>query len=370
MAQSRFARERFGTRPGVSILEVLFAIMITSIGLMGAIAIFPAAMMQARRGAQADATAVAGITNVHAFDAQGMRQPAKWLYYNGSAFAQVADPDGTMAYCIDPRFVAANLNDSKAHKFPYDSSSSLMGRVTLSNGIGTTNYMGKLLADLNFQIDDDISYDRFRDGVVVRDNTLQAASIFVRDGSSNALKRQSEGHMSWMATLAPKLERMPTGGVLEDRYVLSIVVFYDRPGDLTADSTGDRLATEWALKINSGDFHDAGINGGSVTLTENSTSLTADERARRLNIHAGQWVMLRAKTRGTASGTNRDMPLCRWYRVMDADEPDTSANTVEVTLAGSDWETSQTDPANEAEVIVCQGVVAVYEKTIKLEPKE
>ncbi|WP_425615627.1 hypothetical protein NA78x_005556 [Anatilimnocola sp. NA78] len=368
MAQVFVQHGQRATR-GVSLLEVLFAILITSIGLMGAIAIFPAAMMQARKGAQADSTTHGGITSIHAFDAEGMRRPDRWLYHNGTAYTQVATPNGSIAYCIDPRFIAANPNDANAHKFPYNSSSSVMGRVTLNNGIlNSTTPMSKLMADLHFEISDDLSFDRFRDGVVVRDNTLQAASIFVRDGSNNALKRQTEGHMTWMATLSPKLERMPNGSTFEDRYVLSVVVFYDRPGDLKADTTGDRLATEWELRINNTGFYDGGVNGGSVQLTDNSTSLTAEERARRLDIRSGQWVMLRSST--SAGSPAKSMPLCRWYRVVDADEPDTSTNTVDVTLSGSDWETAQTSPANTADVVVMQGVVAVFEKTIKLEPKQ
>ena len=45
------------TRAGVSIIEVVFAILITSIGLLGAIALFPVALAQARKGLQYDAAA-------------------------------------------------------------------------------------------------------------------------------------------------------------------------------------------------------------------------------------------------------------------------------------------------------------------------
>lgn len=379
MARLRFTTATHHQAPaGVSLLEVLFAILITSIGLMGAIAIFPAAMMQARRGAQADAAAAAGGSLIHAFDAQGMRQAARWLTYNNSttSYNVVANPDGSTAYCIDPRFVAANSNNTKANSFPFDTvSSTQMTRVTLSNGTGTTSAMNSLLSNLQFQLEDDLAYDRFRDGVVARDNTLQAASIFERNSSNTALKRQANGHFSWMATLSPKLERLPTGGALEDRYVLSVVVFHNRPGDLTAGT--DRIASEWPLKIRSGDFFGAGINGGEVRLTEETSTtpaLTTDERLRRLDLKPGQWVMLMSKTQQTVTSsgggsTTKTMPLCRWYRVVDADDPDETNFNVDVTLAGSDWEYDKTTPSGEADVVVCEGVIAVYEKTIKLEPR-
>ena len=52
----------------------------------------PAAVLQTKRGMQADAVAMGGSKNIHAFDAEGMRQPAGWLQYSGSAYAQVRCP--------------------------------------------------------------------------------------------------------------------------------------------------------------------------------------------------------------------------------------------------------------------------------------
>src|SRR5687768_16617309 len=99
-SSSRF-RKPVALARGVSILEVLFAILITSIGLMGAIAVFPAAMSQARRGQQADATAIAGLKCLHDFDAMGMRRPDRWLYYSASStpkYQAVTTVDGTRAF--------------------------------------------------------------------------------------------------------------------------------------------------------------------------------------------------------------------------------------------------------------------------------
>jgi Tfp pilus assembly protein PilV len=41
-------------RHGVSILEVMFAILVTAIGLLGALTVFPVASMIARKGKVAD----------------------------------------------------------------------------------------------------------------------------------------------------------------------------------------------------------------------------------------------------------------------------------------------------------------------------
>jgi hypothetical protein len=163
-----------------------------------------------------------------------------------------------------------------------------------------------------------------------------------------------------MATLSPKLERLPTGSPLEDRYILSIVVFQDRPTELGSAYP----ASEWTVNVTP---HGGWVNGGDVTLTApttlpNGIATSADA----VDVRAGQWIMLVAQT---DTGTNgRRMPLCRWYRVIDADGPDTSTTpaTCAVTLAGADFTDFTNGPQPVA--IICKGVVAVYEKTITLEP--
>jgi type II secretory pathway pseudopilin PulG len=342
-------------RRGVSILEVLFAIMISAIGLMGAIAVFPAALLQTKRGQQADMTSAAAQEITHAFDAAGMRKASRWLDNNG---ARIADPDGSFAYCIDPRFMAANTGITR---FPNGSGTSRMIRVTLDNGAATATPtpMSALQANLMFGIEDDLAYDRFTGTFNGIDQSTQhAASLFIRDNASprNALKRESHGHMSWMATLSPKIERLQTGGALEDRYVLSVVVFYDRP---QLQATGGYDASEWELNVPN--MWGGGIGGGDVQLREGSTGLTPEEQTRRLTIHRDQWIMLMGNpTPGTGG---RPMTICRWYRVIDSDEP--NGDLVDVTLAGADWEV----PTAQTRAVVAQGVVAVFEKTIKLEPR-
>ena len=68
------------TRGGMTILEVLFAIMITTIGLLGAIAVFPVASQMAKKGRLNDEIAVCADAAVHRFDAQYMRRPDRWIH--------------------------------------------------------------------------------------------------------------------------------------------------------------------------------------------------------------------------------------------------------------------------------------------------
>ena len=68
-------------RSGVTLLEVLWAILVASVGLLGAIAVFPVALSLARKGQVADMTSVGAHVAVHGFDAQYMRRPGRWIYF-------------------------------------------------------------------------------------------------------------------------------------------------------------------------------------------------------------------------------------------------------------------------------------------------
>lgn len=106
---------------GVTIIEVLFAIMITSVGLLGAIALFPVASTQARRARLNDMVGNAGRAAFHDFDTRGMRRPDRWLAWDqiaGSFVTVNFNPtspsprnlQATESFCIDPRMIAAHTS--------------------------------------------------------------------------------------------------------------------------------------------------------------------------------------------------------------------------------------------------------------------
>jgi type II secretory pathway pseudopilin PulG len=118
---SSFVLRPYSRRAGVTIIEVLFAIMITSVGLLGAIALFPVASTQARRARLNDMVGNAGRTAFHDFDTRGMRRPDRWLAWDQikGQFITV-NPGGNSpsnlqsaeSFCIDPRMIAAHTSTS------------------------------------------------------------------------------------------------------------------------------------------------------------------------------------------------------------------------------------------------------------------
>jgi hypothetical protein len=388
-------------RPGVTILEVLFAIMVTAIGLMGAITLLPVAATQARKARTTDAATTAVTAAVGDFDTKGMRMPSRWIGWNqdwdlrasppkpAASFRHLAEmslPYG-VSLCIDPRGIAANDQDNNTRRelstfpytaisaFPYDpitSPAPRMFRVTLSNStlpvISLPSPMGKLIADNLFTFDDDLQYDRPSDQSIVGLQRFE----FLPAATTTVGRRQIEGNLSWMATLVPKLDRYSLSQ--SNEYVLSIVVFHGRPANMgrNPDTNNSPLLldpkNERVLTIPSpGGMPGGGILGGEVLLqTPAATQEDADEL---LDVHTNDWIMLSGQAQHAVpwpSGQVRRINIFKWYRVSDIEFEVTWNGTVGerwVTLAGQDWDTNLAN----IEAVAVEGVVAVVEKTVRLE---
>ncbi len=392
-------------RSGVSLLEVMFAIGVVGVGLLGVIAVLPLALNQVGRGNMADRSSRVGMNAVAEFDLRGMRAPSTWRFPTG---AVVGHPRGlNQAFCIDPRFVAVNgtFNNTiyDASLFPYIKFSSAivpppprMGRVSLTPNpaLTTTGIMTAMQADQIFVADDELTFD------IPGDETLPPVQVF-------GDKRESEGILSWMATVTPKIDN---NRVYKDTYVLSVVVFNRRDAsslgrsqtmfdDINTDGVVDpgedptyneRLV--WIIGNSSNanaapQFHGDGFGGGDVTLE----AATAAE----LELNSGDWVMLMQNLRSTQPFT----PMFRWYRVADTESPywdgsnylegrpidrSLSGNSDRpgmyerhATLIGADWpwlssadwrpDVSGSGRIPVVYATLVTGVVAVYEKTIRLE---
>lgn len=425
---------RLGTRPrGVSLLEVLFAILVTTVGLLGAIAIFPVASSRARQARINDASAVAGRSAVHAFDTRGMRRPDRWYQWNPAA----TPPQFTnkfavgQAYCIDSRFVVRNtgyittITGSRPSGlfpefFPYGSPLNPLGappvprmeRVAFFPGtldrsvppnflrdqfdrrnvlamVGGEPVYGRnlLLADSIFVLDDDLTFlrpgqDELTGLGLPADRSLPAVQPFdPLAGSNQPAMRTAQGRFSWMATVVPKLEP----GAASDEYVLSIVVFYDRPNDLyltpySAGGNENILERTVNVAFNvPGLLVNDGTSGGEVLLYVPANAipagpLTPQEFAQqRLKLRAGDWVMLSGRLLSQGpTPTPAVIDRFQWYRVAHVD-PDVvyqpAGNGLpdryerHATLVGQDWNVNLAFQ----HATLMEGVVGVYEKTIRLE---
>jgi hypothetical protein len=374
------------------------------------------ASAQARKGRLYDAMAVAGRSCVHTFDAMGMRRPDRWYQWNTNPttlptvprFVEITLSPGT-SYCIDSRFVVANYNVANGSVFPYEWQDST---ITTLNNLPTTvatnpaprmtrvaffgqpyidfnstnnQFTGdvqktiagnKLQADNIFFIEDDLAYfrpgtDELPEGTVANaraknDKTLPAVQNydFLPQATTTLSRRQTRGEFSWMATLVPKVDVFT--GVASDQYQLSIVMFHQRPADLALNGEYERV-----VKV----YVEDGNTGGEVLLYWPSTTQTQqfdDIAALRLKLKAGDWVMLA----GNLVVGNTRIPRFQWYRVSDTDEisyepADATINQARyerrATLIGQDWNIDVNSQLQNQQATIVEGVIGVYEKTVRLE---
>lgn len=157
----RIGRRPSVVRPGgrsrgaVTLLEVLFAIGVVLIGLLGVASLVPVALSHAGRGNVADRASILGVRALHDFRVYGMNNPANWRLSNGApvlnpslnAIVAANNPNPlpgapapkpymsgglyldyvpnvfSGAYCLDPEFVAVNraavAPPFNARVFPY-----------------------------------------------------------------------------------------------------------------------------------------------------------------------------------------------------------------------------------------------------------
>ncbi|MDX1946999.1 MAG: hypothetical protein SFU86_16470 [Pirellulaceae bacterium] len=348
-------------RHGMSILEVMFAILVTAIGLLGAIAVIPVANSAARKGLRNDYAAVMGPNAFHAFDSRGLRNPRNWMAFNTTAGQwQPFAPVFGESYCFDPRFVAVNgaapTVQGNPNFFPY----SLVGgprmrRLTVFSGVysggGLPIPATPILANDWFGFPDDLLYDRPKD--------LAARQLF--DSSSNGTlvtSRQSEGMFSWMATVTPRVDRHTMAPTTE--CVLSVVVFHQRPADLSMNAENERVLN--IISMPSG-----GVTGGEVQL--------AADNPNALKLRPNDWLMLGGTARTLLNPPNatpfRDDTEFKWYRVVDCDpevdQPSPGVYTRFVSLTGQDWNPEYITATGFPQATIVEGVVGVYEKTVHLE---
>jgi hypothetical protein len=183
-----------------------------------------------------------------------------------------------------------------------------------------------------------------------------------------------------MATLVPKHELYAPGVVGTDMFILSVIVFHDRPlVDLSIDTAGTEMY-DYSERVARASFADAGgtgfAGGELVLIWPADGSIIGASQAnfeiakKALHVRGGDWIMLG----GHAPSAFGPVPIFRWYRVSEADHEPLYHTTdqhyeVAVSLTGQDWDTSlfATVPGTDPQATIVTGVVGVYEKTVRLE---
>ncbi|MFT5527861.1 MAG: prepilin-type N-terminal cleavage/methylation domain-containing protein [Pirellulaceae bacterium] len=390
-------------RRGFSLIEVMFSIAVVAIGLLGVLALFPAASHQAQQGLIADSAARMAHNAFREFDVRNMRSPLNWTVGDPNVNDAMIDTwhDQGHSFCIDPMF-----RDSAA--FPYSSqyaNTPLMHRVTLVNSLelrvnGNRVPLSEQLAVEIFMGQDDLSVDRPDDGQLPPSQQFGALDS----------RRQFDGRYSWMMTLVPELDPVfvKPGGNLSpdeqllldepamaanDQYLLSVVVFHQRNLGFDITTTDPAEHPEHVALVS---FDGGGIGGGDISL--NATSAEA------IDVKDGQWIMLGGGLYAYDSQWDIDaggswgdslpgrpqFPYFRWYRIIAAGNTAPLPNGTFVrslTVAGPDWPLTPPPPgtlsspptydqrrasspfvhAIDTKAIIVKGIANVVERSVRLD---
>ncbi|MFM9115164.1 MAG: hypothetical protein ACKOU6_03275 [Planctomycetota bacterium] len=390
-AWRRTGRQWAGRRRGISLMEVIFALGIIIVGLVGVAVLIPVAGKLANDGTTADRAAREGLNAIREMEVRGMGRPLNWIHLadgldnngNGTVDEPAEISSGSVpsltGFCLDPRFIAANRNQILGNGsggplnpdprfFPYVDLGSeplaarlRMRRITLLDPTQSPALMSLLMANDLFTAQDDLVTT-----IPGVDNNLSPTLPPQQNYGDLGDKRQSEGRISWFATFAPAND----GDNAQDVYLMSVVVFLNRDAAMLLNGVSERVATIPHTAQFTG-FHGGGVTGGDVSLMVRNNRPATD-----LDLKRGQWVMLARNSGANVNGTTVFTgPIFRWYKVMEVD-PDVAdskelsgtppSGTIirHTTLYGPDWVPDVNFPTL---VYIVPDVIAVYEKQIRLE---
>ena len=417
-------RTSYRKQAGVTIVEVLFAIGIVIMGLMGIGGLIMIAGTQLTQGLKADGMSNLGLNAIEEFDMRHLRRQDLLVSYDEST-ATFVKSETAESYCIDPYFISRqvvnnNKNSAQFSSFPgirvpprNPTQLAVMPRMTIANpvgiinnpaiydpnifGAGVASIMNELLAQELFTAQDNLAI-RLSDIATElpqqvwfddRPSPL-ANSIRMVDGIDNDydgiadekdeayVKRIGFGDMarlgateySWMATLTPHRSFMvhtsgtSAGTDRTDQYLVSIVVFHNR---VLNQNTTTREHQERMLRVT---LRGNGFGGGEVRLHGSSSAA--------LDLKHGDWIMLSAQS---SMG-----PQFRWYKVtyIDDELQQLTKNFFyrDATLQGPDWNRAEWLPKSArcdcgkkiplppdcpTYATFIPHVIGVFEKTIRME---
>ena len=317
-------------RRGVSLLEVLAAIGVLSIGLLGLAALLPIGRYTIAEAVKGDRAGDCGRAGLRDVIVRRMLDPNAWNGNRGTS----------QSFLIDPRGILRTAPGGPLGPF-----GGIVPRLSLRyqsgvNASGSPIYapFNSGLADQVFVWPDDLVLTMPED--MTPKQPIGRPSVML-DANNKPI---NQADYSWFATVTP----MPIGAANPTQFSVSIVVCYKRV--LAA-------ASERAVPVQTF-FDQAPVNGsivalggGSIKLTREVNDIASDVTAKTTGIAVKEndWVAL----------CNSQTGLCRWYRIASIGD-----DSSYLTLIGPDWTPT---PGKDNLVALAQSVIGVYTTTVELD---
>lgn len=322
------------TRRGVTLLEVLFAIAIATIGILGLMLTVVLAGRRMSEGQAIDRADRLGRNAIREFHIRGYDTAV------GDRSTWAAVPVNGEAYCLDPLGIAANPAIAEVAWFPAFDPAAVPGprmhRVSVRPFPGNQVMAPEPPVGLAFAQQlmvgaDDLVF------LMPSDRTIPPQQQFSGDPTVGLQRRGTTGAVSWFATFQ-------SDDYVRGDALVHIVVCNRRDTSVASDRLLDVAAVDWPqVKL-------------ACRALQPDTDLAVSE---------GLWIMLSGQ-----SPTGRQFAWCRVSNVGDV-IPDGSADidgsvlTVPsrwVSFAGRDWPFT----AAQTQVGIVDGAIAVYERMLRL----
>jgi hypothetical protein len=357
-------------RFGITLLEVMIAVMVLAIGLVGVGALVSVGALQAQRAGIDDRKAAIGQAEARDARARGFLHAEIWRTAAGAPFMptvsgtqvfpadSMGNQNNLQPVAIDPLMIGALPSAANIGTFAQANAQLTMPRLTLNSTVS-------MAAQQACMLEDDKSFTI---------STTNADALPMGGYNAANTKREFVGQYTWLATLVPVYgDLQPTDA--SNLMYMSIVVFNKRQFSIPPASANP--PTERACQVTA--VAGSGFGGGDLTLSGGSANAVALRVGECLLLG---WMQLdvpadpnsgKATTFSPAAKFGKaQRPMFRWYRILNAGPPTNSGGTWtrNITVAGTDLPGPMPGPmiaANSMYAFIYDGAVAVYERTVRLE---
>lgn len=353
------------TRRGMTLVEIMTAILVLSIGLVGVLSAIPFGGLRLSQMREADNSSALGRNAVRMMKANDWANPNNWWldesFGNGISVRENGNLNLKYPFFVDP--ISKNSGAPEIFSMtPIDGFASFFTRVAPTAPHPTLNRMtpiGAQQIESAFYLQDDLSYgySNSEDETYYRPR-VETTVALVGDGDSKTAP--FSGRYTWLATVAPKISsgnifNCSTGDVVAADY--DVVVFENRvPGDEKA----------FAARLEG-----SGYQGGTFTLdllggrdVKNEGLDPLDCRRVVEQLETTRYVLLTGNEDMPTNGDYR--AFARWYRIANygvtGTDADGSPTTLRLTLVGPNAPTrwaSQTVTAT-----IFPGAIGVYSGSV------
>ncbi|MEE2827292.1 MAG: hypothetical protein VYE64_11750 [Planctomycetota bacterium] len=346
-----------GRRSGISVVEVLSAMVVALIGVFGVMVLIPFSVQQAQSGLDKDEATTVGRNAFAQFEIQGFRfvdsdDQSRMV----GAAGQAAIGTNPNVGVVDPLWVTEN------GAYP-----AFCGFATFNLLDPANQPFSQAMARQLCRSTDDLQFQSTAENLPAGTDAglLPPQQIFDVNGTGDDARRQSLGRISWNAVMVPvKVDyaNAPSGGTPGLTFRMHVLVHKDR--DL-----GPVNQVAYPQATVADPIGMVGFGGGTVTLDRKLVDVRRDD-----------WVML--KTPAPPANPNTPSPdrnylnQVGFYRVTNAAEIENNGNAVTIlTLDGPDFNFGNAGTTELHHLVGFRDqkrsgqVINVYERTMQWERK-